>query len=117
MTPIGVGVGIEITSAMTQNTTPYMVTVGVLQVIIMYLGHIRGQGYLFPLIFVTETSNDFKYSINCIQGFAAGTLLYVCVFEIIEREKYKQKVPGLVQLLCVILGFSSLMLVEILGML
>lgn len=79
MTPIGVGVGIAITSAVTQNTTPYMVTVGVLQ------------------------------------GFAAGTLLYVCVFEIIEREKYKQKVPGLVQLLCVILGFSSLMLVEILA--
>lgn len=45
MTPIGVGVGIEITSAMTQNTTPYMVTVGVLQVIMMYLGHIRGRDY------------------------------------------------------------------------
>ena len=49
------------------------------------------------------------------QAIAAGTLLYVCVFEIIEREKCKQKVPGLVQLLCVILGFASLMLVEILG--
>ena len=110
MTPIGVGVGIAITSAVTQNTTPYMVTVGVLQVIRMHLGHIRG------IILKTKAASNFKYSINHIQGFAAGTLLYVCVFEIIEREKYKQKVPGLVQLLCVILGFSSLMLVEILGM-
>ena len=112
MTPIGVGVGIAITSAVTQDATPYMVTVGVLQVMIMNFGHIRGK-----IIFVTETSNDIRYSINFIQGFAAGTLLYCCVFEIIEREKYKKKVPGLVQLLCVILGFSSLMLVEILGML
>ena len=32
MSPIGIGVGIGITNAITQNTTPYMVTVGVLQV-------------------------------------------------------------------------------------
>ena len=43
MTPIGVGVGIAITSAVTQDATPYMVTVGVLQVMIMNFGHIRGK--------------------------------------------------------------------------
>lgn len=46
---------------------------------------------------------------------AAGTLLYVAVFEILEREKSKVKVPGLVQLVFVILGFCAIMLVEILG--
>ena len=38
----------------------------------------------------------------------------MCVFEILEREKSKDKVPGLIQLLCVVIGFSVLMMVEIL---
>ena len=50
-----------------------------------------------------------------LQALAGGTLLYVCVFEILEREKSKVKVPGLVQLFCVILGFCAIMLVEIEG--
>lgn len=37
------------------------------------------------------------------------------VFEVLQREKCKEKVPGMAQLTCVILGFSALMLVEILG--
>ena len=41
--------------------------------------------------------------------------MYVVVFEVLQREKSKEKVPGLVQLFCVMLGFSALMLVEILG--
>ena len=34
MSPIGIAVGIAITSVVTENTTPYMVTVGVSQVTI-----------------------------------------------------------------------------------
>ena len=49
------------------------------------------------------------------QALAGGTILYVVVFEVLQREKCKEKVPGLVQLFCVILGFSALMMVEILG--
>lgn len=41
--------------------------------------------------------------------------MYVVVFEVLQREKSKEKVPGLVQLFCVMLGFSALMLVEILA--
>ena len=41
--------------------------------------------------------------------------MYVAVFEILEREKSKVKVPGLVQLFCVVLGFSAMMMFEILG--
>ena len=48
------------------------------------------------------------------QAIAAGTLLYVCVFEILEREKSKEYVPGLVKLLFVVLGFSTLLLVQLL---
>ena len=36
MSSIGIGIGIAVTNAITQNTTPYMVTVGVLQVIPTY---------------------------------------------------------------------------------
>ena len=41
--------------------------------------------------------------------------MYVVVFEILQREKSKEKVLGLVQLVCIILGFSTLMLVEVFG--
>ena len=50
-----------------------------------------------------------------LQALAGGTILYVVVFEVLQREKCKEKVPGMAQLTCVILGFSVLMLVEILG--
>ena len=56
-----------------------------------------------------------RYHIITFQALAGGTILYVAVFEVLQREKSKEKVPGLVQLLCVILGFSALMLVEIFG--
>ena len=39
--------------------------------------------------------------------------MYVAVFEILEREKSKVKVPGLVQLFCVVVGFTVIMLVEV----
>ena len=67
-----------------------------------------------------NSRSNFSIPVNIIssdffQAFAGGTILYVCVFEILEREKTKEKVPGLVQLLFVIIGFSTLMMVEILG--
>ena len=57
---------------------------------------------------------ELNINVSNFQAFAGGTILYVCVFEILEREKAKVKVPGLVQLLCVVIGFSTLMMVEIL---
>ena len=64
---------------------------------------------------VPELARVNKCFIEFFQGLAGGTILYVVVFEVLQREKSKEKVPGMVQLLCVILGFSALMLVEILG--
>ena len=48
------------------------------------------------------------------QALAAGTLLYVGVFEVIERERYKN-VSGIAQLFFIILGFCVLMSVGIIG--
>ena len=49
-----------------------------------------------------------------LQALAGGTIIYVVVFEILERERSKN-VSGLAQLFFVIVGFCVLMSVEMLG--
>ena len=49
-----------------------------------------------------------------LQALAGGTIIYVVVFEVLERERSKN-VSGLAQLFFVILGFCVLMAVELLG--
>ena len=49
-----------------------------------------------------------------LQGVAAGTILYVVMFEVLNRERAKH-VPGLLQLLGIIMGFGVLLLIEIFG--
>ena len=48
--------------------------------------------------------------LGILSGLAAGTLVYVAMFEIIQREKTKEKVPGLAQLLFILLGFGTILL-------
>jgi len=74
MSPLGIGIGIAVTTLLKKDDTVYNTTVGVLQ------------------------------------GLAAGTLLYVVVFEVLQREKSKQKVPGLIQLAFVLAGFATILL-------
>jgi len=74
MSPLGIGIGIAVTTLLTEDDSAYNTTVGVLQ------------------------------------GLAAGTLLYVVVFEVLQREKAKEKVPGLIQLLFVLAGFATMLL-------
>ena len=57
----------------------------------------------------------FNVIVAVLQALAGGTILYVVAFEILERERSKS-VSGLVQLGFVIIGFSVLMAVELLGM-
>ena len=57
----------------------------------------------------------FNVIVAVLQALAGGTILYVVAFEILERERSKS-VSGLVQLAFVIIGFSVLMAVELLGM-
>ena len=49
-------------------------------------------------------------------GLAAGTILYAVMFEILQREKEKD-VSGLVQLVAIMVGFSAMMTLQILGQL
>ena len=57
---------------------------------------------------------NYYMSIAILQALAAGTILYVVAFEILERERSKS-ISGLVQLCFVIVGFAAMMTVEILG--
>ena len=52
---------------------------------------------------------------SLIQALAGGNLLYLAVFEILQREKCKEKVPGMLQLFCVIIGFLVIMCLDITG--
>lgn len=49
-----------------------------------------------------------------LQGIAAGTLLYVTFFEILQREKANSK-SGILQLLAIILGFAFMLSMQFLG--
>ena len=48
------------------------------------------------------------------QGIAGGTLLYVVMFEVLNRERTKN-VAGLVQLAGILVGFASMLMIEIFG--
>ena len=54
-------------------------------------------------------------SVAILQALSAGTILYVVVFQVLQRERSKN-VSGNMQLFCFILGFCAMMLVEIFGM-
>lgn len=50
--------------------------------------------------------------VGILQGLAAGTILYVVVFEVLQRERTKS-VPGLLQFSFVVLGFCTLLCIEL----
>ena len=68
------------------------------------------------LAIIGNITHEAKYymSVAVLQALAAGTILYVVAFEILERERSKS-ISGLVQLCFVIVGFSAMMTVELLG--
>ena len=45
-----------------------------------------------------------------LSALAAGTLVYVSIFEIIQREKSKEMVSGIKQLFFIALGFMAVLL-------
>ncbi len=53
-------------------------------------------------------------AVAVLQALAGGTIIYVVVFEVLQRERSKS-VSGLVQLVFVILGFSVMMFIELFG--
>ena len=77
------------------------------------------QHMFFSGIGIIITSNAdqgsaYFLSVATLQALAGGTIIYVVVFEVLERERSKN-VSGLAQLFFVILGFCVMMSVEILG--
>lgn len=61
-----------------------------------------------------DNETAYYLSVAVLQALAGGTLLYVVAFEVLERERSKS-VSGLVQLFFVMLGFSVMTTVELLG--
>ena len=49
-----------------------------------------------------------------LQGLAAGTILYVVMFEVLSREREREG-PGLVPLAGLCLGFTAMLLLEMFG--
>ncbi|VVC43341.1 Zinc/iron permease [Cinara cedri] len=50
-----------------------------------------------------------------LQGLAAGTILYVTFFEVLDRERKKDTAPGLLKLLFIMIGFFFMVTMEIFG--
>ena len=63
---------------------------------------------------ITPQSVTYYMSVGVLQALASGTILYVVVFEILQRERSKN-INGLLQFLSIIVGFSIMMTVEFLG--
>ena len=61
------------------------------------------------------SGQDHYFTTGILQGLSAGTILYVVVFEVLQREKTRKKIPGLIQLLFVILGFATMLSIEVFG--
>ena len=48
------------------------------------------------------------------EGLARGTILYVVMFEVLQREQEKE-VTGIFHIIGIILGFSAMLVVELIG--
>ena len=57
---------------------------------------------LYPIL--NTGSVAYNLTTRILQALAAGTLLYLVVFKVLQREKRKEKVPGMVQHMFVLLG-------------
>ena len=108
MSPLGIGLGIAVTTSMAHGSPAYDWTVGILQALVrdFTINHLHQGGK--PL-----SAKGLKTVQTLVPPFtlqAAGTLLYVVVFEVLQREKSKEQVPGLVQLFFVVAGFITIYL-------
>lgn len=71
-------------------------------------------------LLLTSKTNDLGQNYHTIgnatlQGLAAGTILYVTFFEVLDRERKKDTAPGLLKLLLTMIGFFFMVTLEIFG--
>lgn len=62
----------------------------------------------------SSTSENLVLTSLVLQGFAAGTLIYVAFFEVLERERSKSSIK-LLQWATLLLGFLAMIGLEALG--
>lgn len=60
-------------------------------------------------------SNHHTIANATLQGLAAGTILYVTFFEVLDRERKKDTAPGLLKLLFTVIGFFFMVILELYG--
>lgn len=98
-------VGLELFHARTRLAlyTAYIIIYAILTPIGIGIGIAISQIGTGPAYFVT---------VGFLQALAGGTIIYVVVFEVLERERSKN-VSGLAQLFFVILGFCAMLAVEL----
>jgi len=58
------------------------------------------------------SSSDSQMIVSIFQGISAGTIIYVVMFEVLQREMVRD-VPGLMQLLGVMVGFGAMLMIQI----
>ena len=88
--------------------------------VILYVSYIIIFALVTPIgmgigiaISTLQVSSAYYVSVAVLQGIAGGTILYIVVFEVLERERSKN-VSGLAQLLFIILGFGVISSIEFL---
>ena len=50
-----------------------------------------------------------------LTALSAGCIIYVVVFEVLQRERSKPIRPKIVQFLALVVGFATMMTVDLLG--
>jgi len=66
-------------------------------------------------IIITHVSAGGEYHqiyIAILQGIAAGTIIYIVMFEVLQREK-SRNISGLLQLFAIMAGFSVMIIIQI----
>lgn len=100
--------GLELCNARTRLLiySTYMITFAIMSPI--------GIGIGIIITSISGTGSTYFLVVAVLQALAGGTIIYVVVFEVLQRERSKD-VSGLAQLFSVILGFCVLMSIEILA--
>merc|ERR1711971_792289 len=71
-----------------------------------------GMGIGIGMAISELSSADSQMIVSIFQGISAGTIIYVVMFEVLQREMVRD-VPGLMQLLGVMVGFGSMLMIQI----
>ena len=100
MTPIGIGIGIAVTELADSDNIAYAAATGTLQ----------GNNFHFHK-FINTLVHVVMYSY--FTALAAGCIIYVVVFEILQRERSKVVKPKIAQFFALVVGFATMMTVDL----